>query len=667
MSVLSPKRVIQFVVASLFAVPLLANHPSPRLQARMVFDEAAGQGVLFGGRGAEDPATGLTHGTDETWIFLRDQWLQQFPANAPAPRSSHAMAYDSKRARVLVHGGRAESTELRGRFSLLDDTWEWKGGDWRKLDTGSAPPARNYADMAYDRVRDRVVLFGGYRYAADGRTIETLYDTWEFDGSTWSEVQGTANGPKVDKPILAYDIARNATILLGIDAEFKTLMYRWDAEGKSWQKLTPDPLPPCANESTLAYQTHNETLVLTGGLCAGSLLTDEVWSWDGSAWTKIDAKLNGFDQGRTSGSAGAYDTVYQRFVRFGGVSNFGTFAESGTYLLKDTFWRSTQSVARPNPRSLAMFRRDPARGTIWLFGGLNEFSQGTNISYNADLWHYTGGAGWVRDTRFAPPGECSTPVSAFDTDRQVLVVVCGGQSVWEFNGTDWKDVNPKPAPDFRRFAALVYDQNIKKAVMFGGYDNINYRDETWTWDGATWTKLKPSKKPQHRAQMAMWFDTRAKKTILYSGAGRPNINERVTRYSDMWSFDGSTWTEMSKAAAPGIRFGSQVAVDPRDGKVFVFGGLRAAIDDKKNVTQFYGKDLWQWDGASGNWTQLTPATSPRARQNGAFEFDEASGKFVLHGGFAGQFYLSDTWVFDGTNWTVVPDTVADAHRRAVRP
>src|SRR5215213_3672135 len=105
MSVLSPKRVIQFVVASLLALPLLANHPSPRLQAKMAFDESTGTGVLFGGRGLEDPATGLTHGTDETWLWVRDQWVQQFPINHPAPRSSHAMVYDSKRGRVLVFGG----------------------------------------------------------------------------------------------------------------------------------------------------------------------------------------------------------------------------------------------------------------------------------------------------------------------------------------------------------------------------------------------------------------------------------------------------------------------------------------------------------------------------------------------------------------------------------
>ena len=667
MSVLSPKRVIQFVVASLLAVPLLANHPSPRLQARMAFDESTGTGVLFGGRGLEDPATALTHATDETWIFVRDQWLQQFPATRPSARSAHSMTYDAQRQRVLVFGGRSESTELRGKFANLNDLWAWQNGNWQQVDAGNAPAGRHLADITYDRARDRVILFGGYKYTADGKALEGLYDTWEFDGTSWTEVQATGNGPKVDKPLLAFDPVRNETILVGIDTTFKTQMYRYDVAGKTWQKITPDPLPPCANESTLAYQTHNQTVVLTGGACSDSSTSDEVWQWDGTKWEKIDARQGGFNISRVTGAAYAYDTANRRFVRFGGASNFGTLIESSTYALRDLVWFFLQSPARPNPRSLATFRRDPARGTAWFYGGLSEFSYGTSISYDLDLWRYTGAQGWLRVQRVADPGECVTPASAFDTDRQVLVVICGGQEVWEWNGETWKTLTPKPVPDFRRFAGVVYDQNVKKVVMFGGYDNTSYRDETWTWDGTVWTRLKPNKKPGHRAQMSMWYDTRAKKTILYSGVGRPSIDDHVTRFSDQWSFDGTNWTEITKTAAPGIRFGAQIAVNPSDGKVLMFGGLRATIDEKDNIDQFYVNDTWLWDGSANTWTELHPATSPSKRQNGVLEYDDATGKFVLHGGFSGGIYLSDTWTFDGTTWTPVLDKLIDFRRRSVRP
>ncbi len=58
--------------------------------------------------------------------------------------------------------------------------------------------------------------------------------------------------------------------------------------------------------------------------------------------------------------------------------------------------------------------------------------------------------------------------------------------------------------------------------------------------------------------------------------------------------------------------------------------------------------------------------APGPRQNAAFDYDAVSGKFVLFGGFYGNFYLSDRWVWDGQTWTVVPDTPS-FRRRSARP
>ena len=148
--------------------------------------------------------------------------------------------------------------------------------------------------------------------------------------------------------------------------------------------------------------------------------------------------------------------------------------------------------------------------------------------------------------------------------------------------------------------------------------------------------------------------------------GRPSINERSTRFNDMWSFDGSTWTEMSVTATPGIRFGSLVAVNPNDGKVVLFGGLRATSNDEATLIQFYGNDTWVWDGAASRWTEMHPASSPTPRQNGGLDFDPVTGKFMLFGGFAGNFYFSDVWTWDGENWTPRPETGSPTRRRPSR-
>jgi hypothetical protein len=648
--------VILFVAATLLAVPLLATHPSPRLSPRMAFDENSGVGILFGGRGLTDPATALEHATDETWLWERNQWVQVFPANVPPPRSAHTMVYDSTSDRILLFGGRKEATVVRQRFGLHGDTWAWVNGNWQELAPANAPSARYFTSMAYDRDRGRVVLFGGFNYMADGKTIQSLSDTWEFDGTDWTRVAET--GPAALKPVLVYDQARQETILLGTNAESATVMYAWNPESSSWDARTPSTLPPCMNEAEVVYQVHNQRLLVAGGLCSDSGFRDELYEWDGSNWSHIempdsDKAIRGID------SAMAYDTRAKLTVRFGGHNVLTPTPDSLTYTYRNGYWRRIASAGNPSPRSMPLFRQDAERNRIWMFGGLSEESYGDTIDYLADLWAYRDGQ-W---TLYRPsdltkyPAACVTPIGAMDTDRGVFIVICDGNEVYEWDGTEWETfTNLSTEPSGRRFASGAYDQTQKKFVLFGGYDTVgNYRQDTWTWNGTAWTEVKPKDKPEHRAQATMWYDPLAKKTILYSGAGARSIDHHAKRFSDMWSFDGTNWTRITEEANAGIRFAPQVAVDPESGKVLVFGGLRATIDEEDRVTQFYDNDLWIWDGAASSWTEVQTETAPPARQNGAFAFDPASGKFVLFAGFAGNFYKSDRWLWDGESWVPDPD------------
>lgn len=664
MSVLSPKRVIQILVASLLCTALYANHPSPRLYPAMAYDERGNAGVLFGGRTVTDPAIGLIPATDETWLWISSQWVQQFPSTPPPSRSSHSMTYDSKRQRVILFGGRKEATELQADWTYFNDTWAWQNGQWQKIETASAPEGREYAGIAYDRDRDKVVLFGGYHYKVGSKTraLEALYDTWEFDGTDWTRVNEA--GPEVDKPLVVFDAARHETIMVGIGDTLQTLMKRWDPDSKTWTAKTPAALPSCANEAGMAYQTHNERVVLAGGVCPNTISqADETWEWDGTNWTKLVTSA----VTRYTGAAIAYDVAARKVVRFGGLIAFSSTPDSSTWVYSDLKWQFTTPVANPSARSLPVFRRDPVRNTLWLMGGLSEYAGGDTAFYYDDLWRFEGGLWYEEVNLTGLPSQCQAPLSAFDTDRSVMVVVCGDGRVTEWNGSAWKlfsDLQEEPDP--RRFAGLAYDQTLKKTVYFGGYDGANYRDDTWTWNGTAWTEVKTKVEPENRGQMAFWYDPLAKKTILFSGVGRPNIDSKVTRFNDMWSFDGTNWVKMTVTETPGIRFGAQLAVDPRDGKVLLFGGLRAKVEGKL-VDQFYGNDLWIWDGAASKWTEIATTGGPSARENAGFDFDPTLGKFVLFGGFARNFYFSDVWTWDGQNWVVIPDRVTSNRRRATRP
>jgi hypothetical protein len=61
-------------------------------------------------------------------------------------------------------------------------------------------------------------------------------------------------------------------------------------------------------------------------------------------------------------------------------------------------------------------------------------------------------------------------------------------------------------------------------------------------------------------------------------------------------------------------------------------------------------DTWEWDGA--NWTQPSTTLHPSERYGHALAYDDALGAAVLFGGTSSDTApgLSDAWKFDGTSW-----------------
>ena len=136
----------------------------------------------------------------------------------------------------------------------------------------------------------------------------------------------------------------------------------------------------------------------------------------------------------------------------------------------------------------------------------------------------------------------------------------------------------------------------------------------------------------------------------------------------MWSFDGNGWTQIKNVSTlPSERYGAQVTVDPRTGKVLLFGGL---VLENLGATQnqFYANDLWSWDGKT--WTKVTTNGTPPPRENGAIAYDPSTNQIALFAGYSG-FYLSDLWMLDNQmNWKLAaeqanPPVVIPPRRRGV--
>ncbi len=621
-----------------------AKQPSARAHSRMVYDARSGHVLLFGGATAVDAGTRKSYDLDDTWTWTGQRWIQLHPPTVPRGRSMHVMVYDANRSRVVMFGGQ------NGR-DLLNDTWVFENGDWRQIDTPSAPPARTRAGAAFDSLRDRVVMYGGYFTSSDGKTTTTYYDTWEFDGTTWT--QSVQDSPKVTLARLVYDAARNQTIMIGANDKSETLMYGYEPATRGWKAIEPATKPACALDGAATYQTHNNTILFTEGYCATSAGTSEAYEWDGSNWNKLETKTK---PDRVSGAAIAYDEARRQSLVFGGSSLFAA-AASQMWARGEGDWGIVTDPTTPLPRSLFSFRADPIRRTIWMFGGV-----GDDAAALSDLWRYQNGQ-WLRVDAENAPVACALSGSAFDTDRAKLVIYCLDSTVYEWDGSAWtKFADLKTKPDARRFANVAYDRALKKTVLFGGYDDVNYRDDTWLWDGAQWTEVKKNR-ATYRSHAATWFDPVLNKTVIYGGIGRRSLEGRLERYSDMWTFDGTGWTELKSVTTPAQRYGAQVVVDSRNNRTLLFGGLVVAETGGVTQNQVYANDLWEWNGSA--WKKLEMSGLPPARENGAMEFDPLTGELVVYAGWAGHF-LSDVWTFEGQTWRARNDGPMARRRPVLR-
>ena len=81
--------------------------------------------------------------------------------------------------------------------------------------------------------------------------------------------------------------------------------------------------------------------------------------------------------------------------------------------------------------------------------------------------------------------------------------------------------------------------------------------------------------------------------------------------------------------------------DSRTGEVLLFGGRTVP----QNVDL---SDTWKFDGT--DWTQATGATSPAARNQHSFTHVTGTGVSVMFGGVANGTTLQDLWVWDGEEW-----------------
>lgn len=205
-----------------------------------------------------------------------------------------------------------------------------------------------------------------------------------------------------------------------------------------------------------------------------------------------------------------------------------------------------------------------------------------------------------------------------------------------FAGDDWSQQSPSPKP----YATIYHDMAYvggSSALLFGGYFNYGYGDDTWIFDvtANSWTLKSPSSAPTGRRYHAMAY-IGEDQGIVFGGS------VSGSRDSDTWIYDLSadSWTEYTPSPAPGDRQDHAIAYIGGD-QVLLFGGYDGALDD----------ETWVYDLSADTWTNKSPSTKPSARQDHALAYI-GSDQVLLFGGNDGS-NDNETWLYDlsANTWT----------------
>ena len=288
-----------------------------------------------------------------------------------------------------------------------------------------------------------------------------------------------------------------------------------------------------------------------------------------------------------------YDSRFSRVLLFGGADEKKVYGD--LWVLEKRNWKLLKREG-PTPRTFAGFVYDEANKRSILFGGSSVlFGNKTN------------------------PG-------------QML------GDTWSFKTRGWEKLYTPNSPGPRASAAIAYDSQNKRIVMFGGYrmedGKVKRLSDTWEFKNDDWKKINDSG-PSARVGASMVYDPRTKKMILFGGS--TDAKEYGAGSGETWILDGSAWTKIEIDQPPNI-FDSTMVLQTDKDRILRFGGWNGT--GRINETWIY----------KTKWSKLKHKTSPPPRNHSSMVYDFRTKRAILFGGHDGPNVLGDLWIFRGGRW-----------------
>jgi cysteine-rich repeat protein len=433
------------------------SNPGTRQGARMAYDAKNNYVMLAGG------------GDNHVWTWNGSAWTDRGAQTmlVATGYDSVALVFDANRQALVAWDGNQTNT------------YEWNGTTFANLAGTPVAPAGStysYIEFAYDAIRKQVVLFGGYGFV-NGTVTDDYNVTWVRSGTSWAQPPAFSEPPPRLRSAAAYDPIRRRVVIFGGQTNLNQTAIgdTWEWDGTKWSQVFPTAVPPIRGGTMMAYDNRTKTVMMFGGDSNnGTYLTyADLWSYNGATWTQP-----ALSTGRSGvfASGMAYDVTADRVVSFGGrddgSTGTGTFAVLNTTWYWDaTGWHQASPTNPPTVREDFGLVYDPVRNRTVMFGGQDDNGI---VTSDVSEWNETN---W---TILSPPVAGPDPRIGleliYNPDAERTLVFgnsdnLSGEDLWEWNGTTWtqRTVVGSIQPRYRE--CVAYDEAHHGMVVFSGADS----------------------------------------------------------------------------------------------------------------------------------------------------------------------------------------------------
>ena len=299
----------------LYAQPI----PDARVCGSLIYHHQLQKVLLLDGS-IREPLHELT----KIWAWDGKKW-ELLSESGPRARAFGGVAYDQKRNKVILHGGRSWQGD---KLTREKDLWEWDGRQWQRVSEARGTEVRDHFVLLYDEGQSRTLMAGGVELNSAKDAYVWPDDCWSWDGKEWSQSKFSWPVSRISAAV--FDSKHQQLIVLGggpkQSDQNEQYNDTWIYKDQKWIKHQGIN-PPARNGHGLVYDPHKNVVVLYGGWSkSGERKLGDMWQWDGSSWREI--KLTGDNPGKRGGHGMAYDVNRKKIVLFGGDTQQGVLNDT---------------------------------------------------------------------------------------------------------------------------------------------------------------------------------------------------------------------------------------------------------------------------------------------------------------------------------------------------